>query len=59
MGYDNEKKEKPVQTHKGFEQQRADYKIKISGGNTTLRPIPEGKHFQAKENKGYTKPRPK
>jgi hypothetical protein len=49
MAYEKE----PVQTHRGFEQERRDYKIKISGGNTTLRPIPEARHPQSKENKGY------
>jgi len=58
MSYDNEKKEKPVQTHRGAEEQKEDYSKFRRGGNTSRATIPEGKHFQSRENKGY-KPRPK
>ena len=55
----NQKEEKPVQTHKGAEIQKKDYATVRSGGNTTRPTIPEGLHPQAKQNKGYNKPRPK
>ncbi len=58
MPYTPKKEEKPAQTHKGFEQQRAEYKKMISGGNTSRSTIPEGLHPQAPRSKGYPK-RPK
>ena len=59
MAYDNEKNEKPVQTHKGFEQQKAEYSKIRQGGHTSRPTIPEGLHPQNKAARGYTKPRPK
>ena len=51
-------KEKPVQTHRGAEIQRSDYARLRSGANTTRHTIPEARHPQNKNAKGYGR-RPK
>lgn len=53
------KREPVTPSHRGAEQQKADYSKFQKGGNTSRATIPEGLHPQAPRNKGYPKPRPK